>query len=139
MHQRIILYVEDDDSAFFVAKTVLEEMVPQVRLFRASDGEEALAFLRKGAPYEDAPKPDLILLDLHLPKKNGFEVLGELKRSEALRAIPVVIFSTSEFQSDRSASLDLGAQDYVVKPTSFQMFVEALKRACSLSEDSARN
>ncbi len=131
MQTRTILYVEDDDGAFFLAAMVLQEMAPEIQLLRASDGEQALAMLRNLAPYQEVPKPDLVLLDLNLPAKNGFEVLSDLKRSESLRAIPVVIFSTSQSESDRSASLALGARDYVTKPSSFQRFVEALKSACS--------
>ena len=130
MDTRAILYVEDDDGAFFLAKVTLEEVAPQIELVRACDGDEALAIVRNVAPYQNVAKPDLILLDLNLPKKSGFEVLSVLKRSESLRSIPVVIFSTSRSQSDRSASLALGAQDYVIKPSSFEAFVEALKKAC---------
>ena len=137
MCARTILYVEDDDGAFFLAKIVLEEMGPEFQLFRACDGEEALAILRKHPPFQDAVKPDLILLDLNLPKKNGFEVLSDLKRSESLRTIPVVVFSTSRSEPDRIASLALGAQDYFTKPSSFDLFVEALKRACSSAGKSA--
>lgn len=132
MSAHVLLYVEDDEVAFSLAKMVLQEYDPDLQLLRASDGEQALAILRRLAPYQDAPRPDLILLDLNLPDRNGFEVLADLKASESLRPIPVVMFSTSASQSDKSDSLALGARDYVTKPSSFASFVEALKTACSL-------
>jgi CheY-like chemotaxis protein len=134
MGPHTILYVEDDDGAFFLARLTLKELIPEPQLLRACDGEQALAILQRVAPYQDAPRPDLILLDVNLPKKNGFEVLSDLKRSESLRTIPVVVFSTSRRQSDISASLALGARDYITKPSSFDLFVEALKSACATAE-----
>ncbi len=134
MASRVILYVEDDDAAFSLAKIVLQDAEPEIEVRRALDGEQALAILQRLAPYQDAPRPDLILLDLNLPKKNGFEVLADVKRSEGLRSIPVVMFSTSVNRRDRSDSLALGAQDYVTKPSSFDSFVEAVKTACSVRE-----
>ncbi len=132
MSRRIVLYVEDDDAAFSLARIVLEEEEPQIQLLRASNGEQALAFLRRSGSYQHAPRPDLILLDLNLPGKNGFEVLSDLKTSEPLRSIPVVMFSTSPSVTDRRDSLALGAENYVTKPSSFDAFVQAVKIACSL-------
>jgi CheY-like chemotaxis protein len=137
MSARVILYVEDDDSAFHLAKIVLREEEPSIQLFRASDGEQALNMLHRLAPYQNAPRPDLILLDLNLPKMDGFEVLAALKAAESLRSIPVVMFSTSSSRRDSSNSQALGARDYVTKPCSFDGFVEALRRACSLPDRGA--
>jgi CheY-like chemotaxis protein len=132
MPGRLILYVEDDDAAFHLARTVLREEDPSLQLVRASDGEQALAFLGRLSTYENAPRPDLILLDMNLPKKSGFQVLAEVKATESLRSIPVVIFSTSESVSDSDNCRALGARDYITKPTSFDAFVDALRRACAL-------
>jgi CheY-like chemotaxis protein len=134
MAQRVLLYVEDDDAAFLTMQLALREFQAAIELHRAADGEQALAFVRKKAPHEDAPRPDLILLDLNLPKKSGIEVLAELKGDESLRSIPVVMFSSSPRAIDRDRSLELGAEKYLMKPSSFERFVEAVKRACSLPE-----
>src|SRR3954463_14355810 len=116
MPGRLILYVEDDDAAFHLARTVLREEDPSLQLVRASDGEQALAFLGRVSTYENAPRPDLILLDMNLPKKTGVQVLAEVKATESLRSIPVVIFSTSESVSDSDNCRALGARDYITKP-----------------------
>jgi two-component system response regulator len=130
MGPRVVLYVEDDNAAFALVRIILAEEDPQLRLYRACDGEQALAFVRKLAPYGNAPVPDLILLDWNLPKKNGLQVLAELKAAEPLRSIPVVMFSTFSSLQNRSASLALGAQEYLAKPSDFDAFAEAVKTAC---------
>lgn len=127
-----MLYIEDDDAAFLLVRIVLDEQAPHIRLFRAHDGVEALTLLRGGDTDQQTLKPDLILLDLNLPKKSGLEVLSDLKASESLSAIPVVIFSTSSAAKDRTDALKEGALDYITKPSSFELFVKAVKTACSL-------
>ncbi len=134
----IVLYVEDDDAAFALVRIILSEESPETKLLRARDGEEALALLRKVSPYQDTPRPDLILLDLNLPKKNGLEVLADVKANESLRPIPVVMFSTSASRHDRNESLALGAEDYVTKPSSFDLFVDAVKLATSITRQHSR-
>ncbi|MGI8961938.1 MAG: response regulator [Bryobacteraceae bacterium] len=129
MTQRVLLYVEDDDAAFLVMQLTLQEAQAQIELHRAVDGEQALAFVRKKNPYADAPRPDLILLDLSLPKRSGMEVLTELKSDESLRFIPVIMFSSSTRPVDEGRSLELGAQEYVRKPFSLEGLVDTLKRA----------
>jgi CheY-like chemotaxis protein len=131
---RLVLYVEDDDAAFTLVRIILTEEAPEIRLVRALDGEQALAFLRRSPPYQESEVPDLILLDMNLPRKNGFEVLSELKAAEPLRSIPVVMFSTSSSPRERDESLSLGALEYVEKPAGFDAFVRAVKTACSSLE-----
>jgi CheY-like chemotaxis protein len=137
MPVRVILYVEDNDADFRLVTMVLEKEAPTVRLFRVRDGDEALALLRRTDPYREAPKPDLILLDLNLPKKDGIHVLGELKAHQALRDIPVVMFSASSAANSRADAMRMGAQAYVVKPAGLDLFVVAVRTACSLLERSA--
>lgn len=132
MDDRVLLYVEDEDAAVFLLETALKEASIPVQLYRVSDGEQALAFLRQIGVYERAPKPGLVLLDLNLPKKNGLEVLAEMQKSGTLRPIPVVVFTSSSLVSDRDRSLALGAQNYITKPSTFDGFMEAVKNACSL-------
>jgi CheY-like chemotaxis protein len=134
---RVILYVEDNDADFRLVSIILEKEAPSIRLLRARDGDDLLAFLQRDDPYPEAPKPDLILLDLNLPKKNGFEILSRLQAIEALRAIPVVMFSTSSNIKHQNDALRMGAQAYVVKPAALDLFVVAVRTACSLPERSA--
>ena len=138
MAQRVLLYVEDDDAAFLAMQLTLGEAQAAIDLHRAIDGEQALAFVRKNHPYEEAPRPDLIILDLNLPKTSGMEVLTELKRDESLRPIPVIMFSSSRREGDEVSSLKLGAQEYLTKPSSLEGFVETVKRAFSLPERTSK-
>ncbi len=131
MQSRVLLQVEDDDAAFFLLQIALKEAGIAVQLHRVSDGEAAVAFLSGYGEYRSAPRPDLVFLDLNLPKVGGFEVLKTLKSRESLRSIPVVVFSTSSHPKDQRDSLALGAQRYVVKPSGFDEFVQAVQSACS--------
>jgi len=90
------------------------------------DGERALAYLRRGRPHENAEKPDLVLLDLNLPGRSGREVLAELKRDPHLRAIPVVVFSTSQCPKDVLECYEAGANCYVNKPVDLEEFFSAI-------------
>ena len=134
MRRQIVLYVEDDDAAYLLLRLTLEEADAPIELHRAIDGEQALAFLRQNAPFENAARADLILLDLNLPKKGGMEVLADVKADERLNSIPVVVFSSSSRTVDKNRSLELGAKEYLVKPSSFDQFVESVKRACAAGE-----
>jgi CheY-like chemotaxis protein len=134
MGERVLLYVEDEDAAVFLLETALREADIRVQLYRVSDGEQALAFLRCSGAYEKAPKPDLMLLDLNLPRKNGLEVLSEMQHDAQLRDITVIVFTSSALSTDRRKSLALGAREYITKPSSFDGFVEAVKTACARIE-----
>jgi CheY-like chemotaxis protein len=131
MPKRVLLYVEDEDAAVFLLETALKEARIQVDLYRVSDGEQAIAFLKHTPPYDWAPKPDLVLLDLNLPRKNGLEVLAEMKKNKVLSDIATVVFTSSALPSDKKKSLALGAQDYITKPSTFDGFIEAVRSACS--------
>jgi CheY-like chemotaxis protein len=131
MGDHVLLYVEDEDAAVYLLEMALKEAKIHLNLHRVSDGEEALAFLNRSGPYRQVPTPDLVLLDLNLPRKGGLEVLSEMQDSESLRGLPVVVFTSSLLAADRKKSLALGAQEYITKPSSFAGFVEAVKTACS--------
>lgn len=121
------MYVEDDDAAYSLLRIILAEAYRDVELHRASDGEQALAFLRGTGSYNDAPRPNLVLLDLNLPKRSGFEVLSEMKASESLRSIPVIVFSSSSAPADETRSMELGAAGFVTKPSSLDLLIEAVQ------------
>jgi len=97
-----------------------------VNLHVVDDGEKALKFLKKEAPYTDAVRPDIILLDLNMPRKDGKETLAEIKADQSLRSIPVVILTTSEAESDIVKCYELGANCYIAKPISFEAFTKVV-------------
>lgn len=111
-----ILLVEDNPGDVRFTEEVLKDVQVRNRLTVAKDGVEALAVLRREGKYGEAPRPDVILLDLNLPKKTGLEMLTEMKNSEELKGIPVVILTTSEAEPDINKSFDLYANCYITKP-----------------------
>jgi CheY-like chemotaxis protein len=129
MAPRVLLYVEDEDAAFMLFETALKTANIEVQLYRVSDGEQAIEFLHGGS--NGAPRPDLVVLDLNLPRKNGLDVLHEIKKDTELESIRVVVFTSSSLSADRRRSIALGAQDYITKPFTYDGFVEAVRMACS--------
>ncbi|HEY0186925.1 MAG TPA: response regulator [Cellulomonas sp.] len=123
-----VLLVEDDPGDVLMTQEAFEDSRVPNRLSVVSDGVSALAFLRKEGEHADAPTPDLILLDLNLPRMDGREVLQALKGDEALRSIPVVVLTTSEAEEDVLRSYALHANAYVTKPVDFDRFVEVVRQ-----------
>ncbi|MGC7097689.1 response regulator [Amycolatopsis lurida] len=123
-----ILLVEDDPGDVLMTKEAFEHHKIRNSLHVVSDGVEALDFLRRDGEYTDAPRPGLILLDLNLPKKDGRQVLAEIKAEPELRSIPVVVLTTSEAEEDILRSYDLHANAYVTKPVDFERFVEVVRQ-----------
>jgi CheY-like chemotaxis protein len=123
-----ILLVEDDPGDVLMTQEAFEHHKIRNALHVVSDGAEALRYVRREPPYEDAPRPGLILLDLNLPKKDGREVLAELKADPALRTIPIVVLTTSEAEEDILRSYSLHANAYVTKPVDFDRFVEVVRQ-----------
>jgi CheY-like chemotaxis protein len=123
-----ILLVEDDPGDVLITTEALEQTKLLHHLATVSDGEAAIAYLRRLPPYEDALRPDLVLLDLNLPRRDGREVLSEVKSDPDLRAIPVVVLSTSEAEEDIVRSYDLHANAYVSKPVDFDAFVRIVRQ-----------
>ncbi len=123
-----ILLVEDSPDDAELMTAALEEGALAVRVTRVEDGEEALQFLLQQGPFATAPRPDLILLDLFLPRRNGHELLAEIKVDEALRRIPVVVMTSSENDQAILAAYDLHANCCVTKPADQDQFAEAVKR-----------
>jgi len=121
-----ILLVEDDPGDVLMTQEAFEHHKIRNALHVVSDGAEAIRFVRREPPYADMPRPGLILLDLNLPKKDGREVLAELKADPDLRTIPVVVLTTSEAEEDILRSYSLHANAYVTKPVDFDRFVEVV-------------
>jgi chemotaxis family two-component system response regulator Rcp1 len=122
-----ILMVEDSPSDAQLTIEALHAAKIVNRLHHVEDGVEAMQFLRQEGPYADAPRPDLILLDLNLPRKDGREVLDELKQDSDLKVIPVVVLTTSRSEQDVLRSYQLHANCYITKPVDFTQFMEVVK------------
>lgn len=122
-----VLLVEDNPGDVRLTREALRDAKVRNNLHVAWDGVEALEFLRRTGRHASAPRPDVILLDLNLPKKNGREVLDEIKRDDALRPIPVVILTTSQAEQDVLDSYRLRANAYVTKPVGLEQFLTVLQ------------
>ncbi len=122
-----ILLVEDNPGDVRLTQEALKEAKVRNNLYVVGDGEKALAFLHQEGEFKDAPRPDIILLDLNLPKKNGQEVLAEIKSDPSLRRIPVVILTTSKAEEDILRSYDLHANCYITKPVDFEQFIKVVQ------------
>lgn len=122
-----ILVVEDNLGDARLIKEVLNEHKIYNSLFIVNDGVEAMNFLLKKGKYKDSPKPDLIILDLNLPKKDGREVLSDIKADENLKRIPVVIMTISQAEADILKSYNLHANCYVTKPIDLNQFIKVIK------------
>ncbi|MET0770642.1 MAG: response regulator [Solirubrobacteraceae bacterium] len=123
-----VLLVEDDPGDVLLIREAFEDNKVHNRLHVVSDGVEAIDFLRKEGENGQAPTPDLILLDLNLPRMDGREVLAEIKADEDLRQIPVVVLTTSKAEEDVLRSYKLHANAYVTKPVDFERFIEVVRQ-----------
>ena len=122
-----ILLVEDNPGDVVLAQEALKESKVRNKLFVVDDGVEAMAFLRRQGQYAGAPRPDLILLDLNLPRKSGREVLAEVKGDEELKRIPVVVLTVSKAEEDIIKCYSHHANCYITKPLDFNQFMEVTK------------
>ena len=122
-----LLLVEDSAAEARLAFEALQETDFPVRLHIACDGVQAMDFLKRQGPYQDAPRPRLVLLDLNLPRKDGREVLHDIKADEDLRRIPVVVLTTSKAQSDISRAYELHANCYIQKPLELDGFIDIVR------------
>jgi two-component system, chemotaxis family, response regulator Rcp1 len=123
-----VLLVEDDPGDVLIAREALAAGRLSTDLHVVADGVEAMSYLRRTDGYSEAPRPDLILLDLNLPRKSGHEVLAEVKQDPALRRIPVVVLTTSQAREDIARSYDLHASVHVSKPADFDAFTEVVRQ-----------
>lgn len=123
----VILLVEDNEGDARLAKEALRDSKIRNSMHHVSDGEEAMAFLRREGEFKDAPKPDLVLLDLNLPRKDGREVLAEIKADEDLKRVPVVVLTVSSDDEDVFRAYGLHANCFITKPLDFHQFVKVVR------------
>ena len=122
-----ILLIEDNPADIRLTQEAFREARLQNTVHVVQDGVNAMAFIRQTAPFQQAPRPDLILLDLNLPKKDGREVLKEIKSDTHTRTIPVVVLTTSDDEADVLRSYDLHANAYLVKPIDILQFIKMIQ------------
>ena len=123
----IILLVDDNPADVDLVREALQGNVHRIQVESVGDGEEALAFLNRRGSHVEKPRPDLVILDLNLPKKDGRAVLAEVKADAELRTIPIVVFSTSRSLLDIGRSYELGANCYVSKPGNLNDYFAAVQ------------
>ena len=123
-----LLLVEDDPGDAMMTREALDQAKVVHQLHVVDNGEAAIAFLRQQGEYADAPRPDLIFLDLNLPRVDGREVLAFVKGDDSLRRIPLVILTTSDSEDDIARSYDLHANAYVTKPVDFESFLKVVRQ-----------
>ena len=124
----VILLIEDDPGDVLIMREALEDSKIVNRLYTVDNGEAAVDFLHQRGDYTDAPRPDLILLDLNLPRLDGREVLARIKGEPSLRRTPVVVLTTSGAEDDIVRSYDLHANAYVTKPVDLDQFIKVVKQ-----------
>jgi two-component system, chemotaxis family, response regulator Rcp1 len=122
-----ILLVDDNPADLDLTMDALTQSRWPSNVLTVSDGAEALAFLRREGKYSDVARPNLVLLDLNLPRKDGRSVLAAVKSDQALRSIPIIIFSTSQASLDIERCYDLGANSYISKPATLGAWIAAVK------------
>jgi CheY-like chemotaxis protein len=122
-----ILLVEDCETDLMMTREALKSTKLLIRLHAVEDGVEALEFLRRKGKHREAPRPDLIMLDLNLPRKSGHEVLGEIKADSGLCSIPVVILTSSKAEEDVAKAYHAHANCYISKPVGFVQFTEVVR------------
>jgi CheY-like chemotaxis protein len=123
-----VLLVEDDPGDVLMTREAFADFKVHNKLHVVNNGVDALAFMRREGEYADAPRPDLVLLDLNLPKMDGREVLAAVKADPELRTIPIVVLTTSEAEEDVVRSYSLHANAYVTKPVDFDRFIDVVRQ-----------
>ena len=128
LHAIEILLLEDEAADAYLVKIALKENNINAHLHHVMDGREGLGFLQQKGNYSNAPRPDLIFLDLNMTRMNGYEFLAAVKNDELFKSIPVVVLTTSEVESDVLRSYQLGAAGYVTKPVDVNQFISVINK-----------
>ncbi|MGE5680117.1 MAG: response regulator [Bacillota bacterium] len=129
-----ILLVDDSKVTTLIIGEIIRKKEGNFHLTVLNDGEKALQFLFQSGPFQTAEQPDLIILDLNLPKKSGFDILKEIKKDKKLKKIKVVMFTSSEQEIDKYNALKLGATDFFVKPWDYERYEKIIDRFISVAE-----
>lgn len=124
---RFLLAEDDPDHAELVMRAMRKNNIAN-EIMHVSDGAQAIAYLRKQPPFEDAKRPDIVILDLNMPKKNGHEVIEDIKSDPQLSSIPIVVLTTSKSEADRARAYQGHANSFLVKPLDFDQFQEMIKQ-----------
>lgn len=124
----VVLMADDSADQVDLVREAFAQCNAQVDLHHAAGGEQALAFLRHEPSYENAPRPDLLLLDIHMPRMDGYEVLTQVRADPAFHSLPVVVLSTSSEAADVRRMYALGCSSYMAKPVKFERLVEAVRQ-----------
>jgi CheY-like chemotaxis protein len=127
---QVTLHIEDDDASAYLLKYALLEAGRPVAVFRVADGEAGISFLKQHGEYKSAPKPDLVIVDLNLPKISGHEVLEVMQRDPALKSIPSVVLTTSGYEGDRQKANKAGTRKYIVKPMNIGELMSEVNAIC---------
>lgn len=124
-----LVYAEDDDDHFFLLKSILDDLGEQTRIFRVEDGEELLNLLLKKGKFqnENCAFPIIILLDLNMPKKNGFDVLKEIKSLDRFKLVPIIMLTVSNDHKDIDKCYEMGADSFITKSCDFNTYAESIK------------
>ena len=129
-HRNIVIIAEDDPDDRLLIRDALKQSIPRAQVSFVADGAEMLDYLYHRGEYHDSqtmPLPDLVLLDLNMPKKGGMEVLKEIKQEKSLRSIPAVVLTTSQSPEQVAQSYELGGNGYIVKPASYKELVDLMR------------
>ncbi len=126
----VVLMADDDDDYYLLTKQAFEEACPGQQLYRVEDGVELMSYLKAEGKYQGSLRPHVILLDLNMPRKNGRQVLQEIKMDPNLRQIPIVILTTSKAEHDIKELYQSGAHSYIGKPLGFNQLVDVIKIFC---------
>ena len=125
-HDYPILMAEDNQNDIIITRRAWIKGQIQNKLFIVNNGEEAIDFIFKKGSYTDVPTPAIMLLDLKMPKMDGFEVLESIKTSDQYKRIPIIVLTTSDREQDIQRAYDLGCNSYIVKPVNFESFIKAV-------------
>jgi len=127
-HRAVILMAEDNLDHVFLMREAFTEAKLRVDLHHVESGDQCVAFLRRLPPYENAPRPDLLLLDLHMPRMDGYEVMQEISADPGLRSLTVIVLTTSATAADVDRMYALGCKSYVTKPIDFDGFAGMVRK-----------
>ena len=125
----MLLHIEDDDASAFLFRAALEEAEIPAVVYRVATGEQAESFLAKSGAYQDAPRPEVLVLDLNLPGMDGWQIIRMVQANESLRSIPIAILTTSSSEKDMQRASAAGVREYIAKPNSFRDLVHELRDA----------